>query len=79
MTGARVTPEHGVFDAWVLTGHSATDGITFIRPGRKQERLDHCAVTSELIPAVQSMHIDAGAQGSDHQPILLTLDLARAS
>ena len=79
MTGARVTPEHGLFDAWVLTDHRETDGITFIRPGRKQERLDHCAVTSELIPAVRSMHIDEAAQGSDHQPIHVTLDLTRAA
>ncbi len=78
MTGARVSLEHGLFDAWVLTGHGELEGVTFIRPGRKRERLDHCAVTADLIPAMQAMEIDEAAQGSDHQPIFVTLDLRRA-
>jgi endonuclease/exonuclease/phosphatase family metal-dependent hydrolase len=77
MTGARVTPVEGLLDAWVLTGHREADGVTFIRPGRKRERLDHCFVTPELIPAVRAMRIDEAAMGSDHQPIFVTLDLSR--
>lgn len=75
MTGARVSRADGLLDAWVLTGHGEMDGVTFIRPGRAQERLDHCFVTSDLAPAVRAMRIDEAAAGSDHQPIFITLEL----
>jgi endonuclease/exonuclease/phosphatase family metal-dependent hydrolase len=77
MTGERVLPVEGLADAWVLTGHKEADGVTFIRPGRKRERIDHCFVTSDLIPALRAMRIDDAATGSDHQPIFVTLDLPR--
>jgi len=77
MTGARVSLAEGLLDAWVLTGHGEDEGVTFIRPGRKQERLDHCFVTGDLAPAVLSMRIDDAAVGSDHQPIFVTLDPGR--
>lgn len=69
-------PAECLQDCWVLTGHDAAQGVTFIRPERKQQRLDHCFVTHGLAPAVRSMHIDEAALGSDHQPIFVTLDLS---
>lgn len=75
MTGARVSPVDGLLDAWVLTGHSEGEGITFIRPERQPARLDHCFVTTDLASMVRSMRIDETATGSDHQPIFVTLEL----
>jgi endonuclease/exonuclease/phosphatase family metal-dependent hydrolase len=77
MTGERVARAEGLLDAWNLTGHAETEGVTFIRPGRDQARLDHCFVTSDLAGAVLSMRIDETAIGSDHQPVFVTLDLGR--
>lgn len=79
MLGKRISPAEGLLDAWVLTGHAEAAGVTFIRPGRRQERVDHCFVTTDLAPAVESMRIDETAVGSDHQPIFVTLDLGRIS
>lgn len=76
MTGARISRAEGLFDAWVLTGQAETEGHTFVKPDRPNMRLDHCFVTSELVPAVRSMWIDEAAVGSDHQPIFVTLELA---
>lgn len=73
--GRRVSPLEGLFDAWTLTGHAETEGSTFVKDGRPM-RFDYCFVTSDYLPAVQSMWIDETAVGSDHQPIFVTLDLA---
>ncbi|WP_323012860.1 endonuclease/exonuclease/phosphatase family protein [Devosia sp.] len=74
-TDTAADPAGRLHDCWVLTGHDAAQGVTFIRPERKQERLDHCFVTPGLVPSVRSMHIDAAALGSDHQPIFVALEL----
>jgi endonuclease/exonuclease/phosphatase family metal-dependent hydrolase len=75
MTGNRIFRQNGLFDAWLLTGHDAAEGSTFEKPGRAQQRLDYCFVTSELTQAVKSMEMDEDALGSDHQPIFVTIEL----
>lgn len=71
----RTTRAHGLADAWTLAGHDEGEGDTIPREGRGPRRIDHCFVTTDLADRVQSMEIGEDAQGSDHQPIFVTLDL----
>lgn len=71
----RTIRAHGLADAWTLVGHAENEGDTIPREGRGARRIDHCFVTTDLAHRVQSMEIGNDAQGSDHQPIFVTLDL----
>ncbi len=71
----RTIRAHGLADAWTLAGHAEVDGDTIPRPGKAPRRIDHCFVTTDLADKVTTMEIDTEAQGSDHQPIFVTLDL----
>ncbi|MCR8550865.1 endonuclease/exonuclease/phosphatase family protein [Salipiger sp. P9] len=71
----RTIRAHGLADAWVLSGHEEGEGDTLPREGRAPRRIDHCFVTTDLADAVTAMEIGSAAQGSDHQPIFVTLDL----
>jgi len=73
----RTVREGGLADAWLLAGHDENAGDTLPRDGRAPARIDHCFVTSDLIDAVSSMQVDEMAQGSDHQPIFVDLDLSQ--
>lgn len=68
----RITELSGLVDGWAAAGNAEADGITC--PG-KGERIDYVFLTADLAPAVLSMRVDAGAQGSDHQPVWLDLNL----
>lgn len=70
----RTLRAHGLADAWILAGHSEAEGDTIPRPGRPPRRIDHCFVTTDLAQCIRSMEIGTSAQGSDHQPIFVTLD-----
>ena len=70
----RTTRAHGLADAWTLTGHDEMAGDTIPRDGCAARRIDHCFVTTDLVAAVTRMEIGEQAQGSDHQPIFVTLD-----
>lgn len=70
----RTTRAHGLADAWTLTGHDEMAGDTIPNPDRGPRRIDHCFVTSDLASRVTAMEIGETAQGSDHQPIFVTLD-----
>jgi endonuclease/exonuclease/phosphatase family metal-dependent hydrolase len=61
----------GFVDAWVAAGHREDEGAT-IAVGR---RIDFCFVSSSLAARVRSARIDADAQGSDHQPLWVEMDL----
>lgn len=69
----RTLRAHGLADAWVLAGHDETAGNTLPREGRPPVRIDHCFVTTDLADRVETMDIGTEAQGSDHQPIFVTL------
>lgn len=71
----RTIRAHGLADAWVLGGHDEAAGDTLPRDGREPRRIDHCFVTTDIAGAVTAMEIGEKAQGSDHQPIFVTLDL----
>jgi len=61
----------GFVDAWVAAGHREGDGAT-IDGGR---RIDFCFVSPALATRVRSSRVDAGAAGSDHQPVWVGMDL----
>lgn len=72
----RTVRAHGLADAWVLAGHDEAAGDTIPRDGRAPRRIDHCFVTTDLADTVKEARIGEAAQGSDHQPIFVTLDRA---
>jgi endonuclease/exonuclease/phosphatase family metal-dependent hydrolase len=61
----------GFVDAWVAAGHAETEGVT----ADNGNRIDYCFVSDALAPRVRSAQIDASAQGSDHQPLWVDIDL----
>ena len=60
----------GFVDAWVAAGHREDEGATIDR-GR---RIDFCFVSSPLASRVRACRVDAGAVGSDHQPLWVEMD-----
>lgn len=73
----RTLRAHGLADAWTLVGHDEAAGDTIpgtgARAGRPPKRIDHCFVTTDIAAKVETMTIGTDAQGSDHQPIFVTL------
>jgi endonuclease/exonuclease/phosphatase family metal-dependent hydrolase len=69
----RVDVGHRLIDAWVATGHSEADGITFpAAPERGYDhghRIDYAFLTLGLSGRLQACWIDSDAPGSDHQPV----------
>lgn len=66
-------------DCWTLCGHGLHQGVTF-RAGAKSGtaaggRIDFAFVGETLKNHVLGAKIDDGAQGSDHQPIWIELDI----
>ncbi len=65
-------------DAWVAAGNDEADGKTF-PPDAKRDfpemRLDYCFVSAGLAGRVKSARVDSDAQGSDHQPVWVDIDL----
>lgn len=68
----RLLNTDGLIDAWVAAGHQETNGSTYPGGGR----IDHCFVSSSLHDAVASVEVDESAEGSDHWPLWITLDLS---
>lgn len=58
-------------DAWTAAGHAENEGTT-----NKRGRLDYCFISRELTRQVQHAWIDNTADGSDHQPLWVELDLS---
>jgi endonuclease/exonuclease/phosphatase family metal-dependent hydrolase len=61
----------GFVDAWVAAGHREDEGAT-ISTGK---RIDFCFVSASLASRVKSCRIDGEADGSDHQPLWVEMDL----
>ena len=64
-------------DAWVAGGNSEEEGITFQKSPEysHEHRLDYCLVSSELAGRVKKSWIDELADGSDHQPVWVEMDI----
>ena len=76
------TPEHaalrdvddGLVDSWLALGNAEGPGWTY-HEDHGGLRIDYAFVTPELTDRLRSMSVDHGAQGSDHQPIRIEIDL----
>lgn len=68
----RLTNRQGLVDAWVAAGHDEAGGST--HPNAKS-RIDHCFVSADLAPRVRDCWIDDQAQGSDHWPLWVDIDV----
>lgn len=70
----RITEYDGYLDAWILQGGAPDGGHTKYEPTGNR-RIDYAFVSPDLAEAVRSVHVDEDAQGSDHQPLWLDIDL----
>nr|WP_319387839.1 endonuclease/exonuclease/phosphatase family protein [uncultured Cohaesibacter sp.] len=67
----RLVSPHGLADAWVCAGHQEADGSTHPMTGR----IDHCLLSASLANQVRAFTVGQEAQGSDHYPIFIDLDI----
>lgn len=66
----RMASAHQLADALTVSGIPENQGITFpAKDGGPAQRIDHCFVTYDLVPAVRRAWIDEDADGSDHHPV----------
>ena len=72
--GGRITNPEGFVDAWVEAGNAIEAGTTSVVRGRAV-RLDYCFVSAGLKDRIRSVRVDSDADGSDHQPVWLDIDL----
>ena len=72
--GGRITNPEGFVDAWVEAGHPIDGGATADVRGRPA-RVDYCFASAVLRDRIRSVRVDAGATGSDHQPLWIEIDL----
>jgi endonuclease/exonuclease/phosphatase family metal-dependent hydrolase len=66
----RLNNLEGFVDSWVATGHAEHEGATC-----EGQRIDYIFVASAWQGCLEAAWIDEGAQGSDHQPIGIELDV----
>lgn len=72
----RMTNLEGFVDTWVAAGHREDEGTTCLSGSlNRGERIDFCFASASLASSVRKAWIDPDADGSDHQPIFLDLDL----
>ncbi|MGE4220765.1 MAG: endonuclease/exonuclease/phosphatase family protein [Alphaproteobacteria bacterium] len=69
----RVTAMDGFVDAWERAGQGGS-GATKFDPGG-QRRIDYAFVSAGLAPRIRGVRVDNAAEGSDHQPLWLEIDL----
>ena len=72
--GGRITNPEGFVDAWVEAGHPIDAGATAEVRGRPA-RLDYCFVSAGLRDRIRAARVDVDADGSDHQPVWVEIDL----
>jgi len=72
--GGRISNPEGLVDAWAACGNTEMSGITSDVEG-EPARLDYFFVSTALRNKITACTIDNHAQGSDHQPIWLEINL----
>jgi len=82
----RLHRRHGFLDAWVVAGHDQDEGVTSpavrdeVEPSRNHPgRIDYCFVTADLAERVKVVRIDLQAEGSDHQPVFVDMNLGQGA
>lgn len=69
-----ITEHDSYLDAWIHSGGAQNGGHTkFETTGNR--RIDYAFISPGLGDAVRSVWVDKAAQGSDHQPLWLEIDL----
>ena len=76
----RLSRIDGLVDAWAVCGSGVIDAWTCVELGKgdrpeRYVRLDYLFLTADLATSVTSVAVDDLAQGSDHQPIFVELDI----
>jgi len=72
----RLTEMDRFADALTLAGLPEDQGVTFpASRGKPAARIDHCFLSIDLIPRIKRAWIDNDADGSDHQPLWVEIDL----
>jgi len=64
----------GLVDSWRALGHEEGPGWT-CPEARGDRRIDYALVTADLKDRLRAMSVDHAAQGSDHQPIRVEMEL----
>jgi endonuclease/exonuclease/phosphatase family metal-dependent hydrolase len=64
----------GFLDSWSALGQAPEEGWSCLT-SRGRVRLDYAFVTPDLGGALRAMSVDHDAQGSDHQPIRVEIEL----
>ena len=72
--GGRIINPEGLVDAWTHCGNQEMEGKTAERRG-EDVRMDYCFVSQTLSDRIKSCEIDSDADGSDHKPFSVVLDL----
>ena len=70
----RITERDGYLDAWIHSGGAPEGGHTKFEEGGNR-RIDYASVGVGLADRVRGVRVDAEAQGSDHQPLWLDIEL----
>ena len=72
----RLTEIDRFADALSIAGLPEDQGVTFpASRGKPAARIDHCFLSIYLIPRIKRAWIDNDAEGSDHQPLWVEIDL----
>ncbi len=75
----RIVTRDGFVDAWAAAGHGEDAGVTYPRYPEKNAphdmRLDYAFVSAGLADRIRGARIDNQAEGSDHQPVWVEIDL----
>ena len=75
----RVHRVDSFVDTWTIVHDEEAGEATWIRPpdypGEGDRRLDYCFVSPPLVERVSNAWVDSEAQGSDHQPYWVEIDL----
>ena len=72
--GGRVTNPEGFVDAWRKAGNLEMSGVTAERRGQ-DVRMDYVFVCTQLADRIKSAKIHSQADGSDHKPVSVVLDI----
>jgi endonuclease/exonuclease/phosphatase family metal-dependent hydrolase len=70
----RLTTTRLLIDAWAHLGNPLHEGHTCFEHFGRSQRIDYAFLTPDIAGRARAVTVDAGAEGSDHQP--LALDLA---
>ena len=72
--GGHIVNPAGFVDSWTHCKHDKMSGLTSDLNGIPA-RLDYCFVSTSLRHCISSCRVDEQAQGSDHQPVWVDIDI----